>query len=702
MTSTPLPNDPRRPVLPAGPRRLAAHARPHHSQWRADPGKLLPQRFSQKVVPAIDRPFLTAIIFSLKTYAAALLALFISFWLGLDDPYWTLLTVYIVAQPDSGLVLAKSFYRLLGTAVGILITTALVFAFSQYGELFIASLALWIGLCSFAARGARNFAAYGFQLAGYTLAIVGLPAALTPDGAYTLIVARCTEISLGITCAALVSRLICPSNLAPKLFALVRELMHRVDRFADAAMDPAVSRAQLMAERARIANEFGTDETMRSSAFFESAEARLMNGPLQRATHAAIDLYAVAEEAAARLDRVEGPSTPEDLAAAFKNTTDTPRENAELVSALLRTSESRALARARTRLRQAAATLDRAVGAAEPTSPPRGLWSDPVTATLTGIRAALAVLITAAFWFATAWPSGFIAVLVAGVVCTLFAPMRQATKITLAAAATIVAAAIPVFVTQIWLLPYATDFVSMAVVLAPLLLICGFIIAQPDIGPLGLLSAVYLAVASHINNNNVATYDVVAFFNTSLAILFGLGVAVVLFATFFPETPEWASRRFRRQLRVHLSRLAIVRHPSFDAFELALLERLADTLARIKDESPLARDCMVSGAIVLSSGRAIDRLRTAIRTERLPLKIYTEVSTLLKGLSRTCLHPSWPGFTKSAWEARVVARHSLVKARTASDPAETDVLAEVVIGCETLRSNLLKGRLLLPENEDAF
>ena len=54
------------------------------------------------------------------------------------------------------------------------------FAFAQYGELFIASLAVWIGLCSFAARAARNFASYSFQLAGYTVAIVGIPAALDP------------------------------------------------------------------------------------------------------------------------------------------------------------------------------------------------------------------------------------------------------------------------------------------------------------------------------------------------------------------------------------------------------------------------------------------------------------------------------------------------------------------------------------------
>ena len=160
-------------------------------------------------------------MFAVKTYLAALLALYISFWLTLDEPYWALLTVFVVAQPDSGLVLAKSFYRILGTGAGVLITVALVFAFAQYGELFIASLAVWIGVCNFAARAVRNFASYGFQLAGYTVAIVGIPAALNPNEAYPIIVARATEISLGIGCMALVSRLIGPRELAPKLVALV-------------------------------------------------------------------------------------------------------------------------------------------------------------------------------------------------------------------------------------------------------------------------------------------------------------------------------------------------------------------------------------------------------------------------------------------------------------------------------------------------
>jgi hypothetical protein len=73
--------------------------------------------------------------FAVKTYAASLLSLYVAFWAGLDDPQWAFLTVYIVSQPDSGLVLAKGFYRILGTIAGVLVVIALVFGLAQYGEL---------------------------------------------------------------------------------------------------------------------------------------------------------------------------------------------------------------------------------------------------------------------------------------------------------------------------------------------------------------------------------------------------------------------------------------------------------------------------------------------------------------------------------------------------------------------------------------
>src|SRR6266480_2027018 len=203
-----------------------------------------------------DNSTVVAVVFAFKTFLAGLLALFLAFWLGLDEPRWALLTVFVVSQPDSGLVLAKGFYRILGTIAGLLVSIALVFGLAQYGELFVAALAVWICFCNFAARAVRNFASYGFQLAGYTVAIVGIPAALNPAGAYPLVVARFTEIALGIICAALVSRLILVRELSPRRVERVRALTRRADGFATALLDPNADRERVAAERSELAKAY--------------------------------------------------------------------------------------------------------------------------------------------------------------------------------------------------------------------------------------------------------------------------------------------------------------------------------------------------------------------------------------------------------------------------------------------------------------
>src|SRR4051794_15664069 len=204
----------------------------------------------------LDHHTAVALTFAVKTFAASLLALYISFWAGLDAPHWSLVTVFVVSQPDSGLVLAKSFYRILGTIAGVLVSIALVFGLAQYGELFMAALAVWICFCNFAARAVRSFASYGYQLAGYTVAIMGIPAALAPRGAYPLLVARFTEIVLGIICAALVSRLILARELSPKLIELVRALTRRAEGFTTVLLAPGADRAGVTAERTELAKAY--------------------------------------------------------------------------------------------------------------------------------------------------------------------------------------------------------------------------------------------------------------------------------------------------------------------------------------------------------------------------------------------------------------------------------------------------------------
>ena len=647
----------------------------------------------------LERETVVGLVFSFKTFAASLLALFIAFWAALDDPRWAVLTVFVVSQPDSGLVVAKSFYRMLGTVAGVLVSIALVFAFAQYGELFLASLAAWIAFCCFAARTARNFASYGFQLAGYTVAIVGLPAALEPSGAYPLIVARFTEISIGIACATLVSRLVFVRELRPKVVALVHDLTRRADHFAALAIDSAADRECIADERAQLTKDFVAVEAMQQSAFFESADARLRYNAQRELRDAAVELCAVAEGATARrVGPVPHPATTR-LRGLICDANDTPAGNGAVVSTLVRAADDQAVARARARLRQSVTAFERGEDLPEPDAADV-FWPDPVGAALSAIRAVLAIAITSAFWFATAWPNGPTAVVVAAIVCTLFATMQQPDKIALACAATVLVAAAPVFVTQFYFIPVAVDFLSLAVALAPLLLTSGYILAQPGIGPLGMLSAVYFTYASSINN--VMSYDAVAFFNSSFAVLVGIGVGGLLFAAFFPDTQVSASRRFRRQILFHLSRLAGARRPDARGYERALCEQLWTMLARLKDQPAAAQGCLARAVAGLSAGQAIGRLRAANDAGTLTPAIAAKGSGLLDQLSRILLHPSPAKFVKAAWAARALRRDALAAARVTNTPEEIEALGDVLVGAETLRSDLMRARVLMQEDRNVL
>jgi uncharacterized membrane protein YccC len=61
-------------------------------------------------------------LFSFKTFAAAMLALYIAFAIGLDRPYWAMTTVYITARPLTAMMRSKAVYRLIGRLVGAFAT----------------------------------------------------------------------------------------------------------------------------------------------------------------------------------------------------------------------------------------------------------------------------------------------------------------------------------------------------------------------------------------------------------------------------------------------------------------------------------------------------------------------------------------------------------------------------------------------------
>ncbi|WP_243658590.1 FUSC family protein, partial [Paraburkholderia sp. BL9I2N2] len=146
----------------------------------------------------------------LKTVTAALLAMGIAMLLELPSPRTAMVTVFVLMQPISGMVLAKSFYRVLGTAAGTIASLVLGGLFVQQPELYMLGMTLWIGACTAAAVRYRHFQWYGFVLAGYTAALIGIPTVMEPNGLFLAAMTRAAEVTIGILCSGAISALVLP------------------------------------------------------------------------------------------------------------------------------------------------------------------------------------------------------------------------------------------------------------------------------------------------------------------------------------------------------------------------------------------------------------------------------------------------------------------------------------------------------------
>src|SRR5262249_32973830 len=136
------------------------------------------------------------------------LALYVAFWLELDNAFWAGTTAAIVCQPHLGASLRKGWYRLIGTVVGAVAIVVMTACFPQDRWAFFLVLALWGGACALVATLLRNFSAYSAALAGYTAAIIASDQLGAVGGlngqAFMLAVDRASEICIGIVCAGII------------------------------------------------------------------------------------------------------------------------------------------------------------------------------------------------------------------------------------------------------------------------------------------------------------------------------------------------------------------------------------------------------------------------------------------------------------------------------------------------------------------
>lgn len=112
------------------------------------------------------------LLFGFRLWASVCLALYVAFWLELDNAFWAGYTAVTASQPHLGVSLRKGWFRMVGTVVGAAAVVALTAWFPQDRGPFLMGLALWGAGCALVATLLKNFASYAAALAGYTVAII--------------------------------------------------------------------------------------------------------------------------------------------------------------------------------------------------------------------------------------------------------------------------------------------------------------------------------------------------------------------------------------------------------------------------------------------------------------------------------------------------------------------------------------------------
>ncbi|MBV8624436.1 MAG: FUSC family protein [Herbaspirillum sp.] len=535
-------------------------------------------------------------VYVFKMVFAGLLALGVGYGLDLESPRSALITVFIVMQPQSGMILAKSFYRVIGTLVGSAAIVVFVGLFAQTPELFLLASALWIGLCTVGSAHNRNFRSYGFVLSGYTVALIGLPAALNPAITFDSVMTRVSEIMVGIVCAGLVSALVFPQASATGLVRIIRGRFTAFVDLISATLGGTADRKQLETTNARFVGDIIGLEALRSSAIFEDPEVRLRSGRLTRmnsefmalstrmhALHQLMNRLHANPAAGARLaidaispyfrevqpllTRASGEPVMSALDAAdaalkldaYKR--ELPRRvraTRDLLAAALENDNaildfdtaSELLYRVIEELHAYTltyASLSQRHHEREQWEHSYAPKTSMTTALIAGARAAITLLCLSAFWIASGWPSGDVAALNAAAFCAITSAAPDPAKATRTVAIGVVFAAIAGYLYTFHILPRLDGYWMLASALMPMLMLAVFLTTKPNWAGYGLGICIFfpfLAVP-----DNFARFNAAGYLNEAVALMVSLIVTAVSFMLLLPPTTNWTVRVLEKQLR---------------------------------------------------------------------------------------------------------------------------------------------------------
>jgi uncharacterized membrane protein YccC len=529
-----------------------------------------------------------ALIFALKTFAAAMLAFYLALLLDMPRPYWAMTSVYVTSSVLTGATSSKAVYRILGTLIGAAGAIVLVPNLVDAPELLSLAIALWVGAFLYIALLDGTPRSYVFMLAGYTIAIVGLPVLSTPELTFDVAVSRVQEITLGIICASVVSMLVLPRSVASAVAGQADAWLANAGRLCVNILTGGSSDPERDDKRMRLAAAASAIDELCNHLDYDAATSATIVRGLQRLRRhmlALHPLFASIEDRMAALDSRGG--MPANLAmisariARWLAEDCQDRQEADLLRAAL--AEMQPALDADTGwsaimaaglviqlrnlvdimqdchvLRLAigedrdpgqltlAFTLDASGHAAAHRDRGVALWSAAATT--------LSLLACFAFWISTGWTDGTTAALFSAILGTLLAGTDEPLPVfrNLYKVVVVVVALNGIYIFGI--LPRVTAIEMLAAALMPMFLLFGWMAARPATAAIGALLANFISVQLALQP--FYTADFASFANSSIALMLGVGLTGVICGIVRFFGTGWIARRLLLSNRETLAAVA--------------------------------------------------------------------------------------------------------------------------------------------------
>jgi uncharacterized membrane protein YccC len=599
------------------------------------------------------------LLFGLRLWASVCLALYVAFWLQLENASWAGTSAALVCQPLLGASLRKGWFRMIGTLVGAAAIVVLTGCFPQDRAGFLVGLALWGGACALVATLLRNFASYAAALAGYTAAIIAsdeLGAIGGTNGeAFTIAITRVSEIWIGIVCAGIVLAGTDFGAAPRRLAALLAGLSADIASKFDVALTLAGSAlSDMQPVRRELIRQVIALEPVIDQAIGESSRLHSHSQVLQAAIDGLFEALAGWSAVVRRLARLPDDAARQETDAVLDRV---PRE---LRSALSLGNKAPWVSEP-TAMRRLCDTAVRSLTALPAATPSLQLLAEQTARALAGLsdvfdglallvadparqqrrrarlhvpdllpavlsagRAFVTIGAVEVFWIVTAWPDGALAITWAAISVILLSPRADAAYVQAAnfmagTGLAAVCAAIVAFAG----LPNVETFAGFSIVMGLFLVPAGALMAQPwQVSMFAALAGNFVPLLAPANQ---MSYDTVQFYNAALAIVLGCGAAALSFRLLPPLSPARQSERLLTLALRDLRRLATaaVQRPR-DEWE----NRMYSRLAALPDQAePLQRAQLLAA---LSVGTEIIHLRRIAPQ----LGLVSELDSALEALAR--------------------------------------------------------------------